>query len=245
MKKLNVFIFRKYIVNLCILGLVVIIGLAVAFGVNFNGKKAQETSAAQGAIYQGDTSSNKISLMINVCWGTEYLGDMLDTLDAKGAKVTFFVGGVWAADNEKMLLEMVERGHEIGNHAYSHKDHDKLTKQSSIKEISTTHKLVKSITAKEMNLFAPPSGAYNAQTVEAAESLGYKTIMWTRDTIDWRDQDVNTIYNRAVGNAAGGDLILMHPTACTRDALGKIIDTLQGQGFELVTVSDNLSGVQN
>lgn len=245
MKKLNVFVFRKYIVNLCILGLIVIIGLAVAFGVNFNGSKTQETSASQGAIYQGDTSSNKISLMINVCWGTEYLGDMLDTLDEKGVKATFFVGGVWAADNEKILLEMVERGHEIGNHAYSHKDHDKLTKQSSIKEISTTHNLVKSITAKEMDLFAPPSGAYNAQTVEAAKSLGYKTIMWTRDTIDWRDQDVNTIYNRAINKAAGGDLILMHPTACTRDALGRIIDTLQGQGFSLVTVSDNLSGLQN
>ena len=78
-----------------------------------------------------------------------------------------------------------------------------------------------------------------------ASELGYKTIMWTRDTIDWRDQDVDLIYNRAIDGAKGGDLILMHPTECTRDALGRIIDTLQSQGFELVTVSDNLSGVEN
>ncbi len=244
MKKLNVFVFRKYIVNICIACLLVLIGLAVYFGVTF-GSGNKETSAGQGAIYQGDTSSHKISLMINVCWGTEYLADMLSTLEEKNAKVTFFVGGTWVADNEEMLVAMAEAGHEIGNHAYSHKDHDKLTRESSKKEISTTHSLVRSMLGIDMTLFAPPSGAYNSQTVEVASELGYKTIMWTRDTIDWRDQDVDLIYNRAIDGAKGGDLILMHPTECTRDALGRIIDTLQSQGFELVTVSDNLSGVEN
>lgn len=240
MKKLNVFIFKKYVVNLCIFAMIVIVGLAVVFGVNFSSDDSTPASAQQGAIYQGDTNSNKISLMINVYWGTEYLGDMLDTLEEKNAKVTFFVGGTWAVDNDELLIKMAEKGHEIGNHAYSHKDHDKLTKESSKKEISTTHNLVKSVIGKDMTLFAPPSGAYNAQTVACAKELGYKTIMWTRDTIDWRDQDVETIYNRAVNDAKGGDLILMHPTECTRDALGKIIDKLQSQGYELVTVSQNL-----
>lgn len=243
MKKLNVFIFKKYVVNLCILGLIVIVGLAAIFGANFSSGDSTPTSAQQGAIYQGDTNSNKISLMINVYWGTEYLGDMLDTLEEKNAKATFFVGGTWVADNDELLVRMAEKGHEIGNHAYSHKDHDKLTKESSKKEISTTHNLVKSTIGKDMTLFAPPSGAYNAQTVECAKQLGYKTIMWTRDTVDWRDQDVETIYNRAVNDAKGGDLILMHPTACTRDALGRIIDKLQSQGYELVTVSQNLESV--
>lgn len=240
MKKLNVFIFKKYVVNLCIFALIIIVGLAVLFGADFSSGESTPTSAQQGAIYQGDTNSKKISLMINVYWGTEYIGDMLDTLAEKNAKATFFVGGTWVADNDELLIKIAEKGHEIGNHAYSHKDQDKLTKESSKKEISTTHKLVKSVIGKDMTLFAPPSGAYNKQTVECAKELGYKTIMWTRDTIDWRDQDIETIFNRAINGAKGGDLILMHPTACTRDALGRIIDTLQSQGFELVTVSQNL-----
>lgn len=239
MKKLNVFVFKKYVVNLCIIGVVALIAIAVALGITLN-KPSQQASTSQGAIYQGDTSSNKISLMINVYWGTEYLGDMLDVLDEKNVKATFFVGGVWAADNEQLLVSMVECGHEIGNHAYSHKDHDKLTAESSKKEISTTHNLVKSMTGVDMTLFAPPSGAFNSQTVECAKELGYKTIMWTRDTIDWRDQDANLIYNRAIENAKGGDFILMHPTACTLESLPKIIDTLIQNGFSLTTVSDNL-----
>ena len=239
MKKLNVIVFKKWIVNFCILALIVLVGFAAFVGVNLSTTQ-EVASKNKGGIYQGNTDSKNISLMINVCWGTEYLGAMLDTLDEKGVKATFFVGGVWAADNEDMLLNIVERGHEVGNHSYSHKDHDKLTRESVKKEIQTTHNLVKSTCGVEMSLFAPPSGAYNTQTVEVAKELGYKTILWTRDTIDWRDQDTKTIYNRAVENAKGGDLILMHPTACTRDALPQIIDTLKANGFTLTSVSETL-----
>ena len=91
-----------------------------------------------------------------------------------------------------------------------------------------------------MNLFAPPSGSYSKTTIETAKELGYTSIMWSRDTIDWRDQDENLIYSRAVKNAAGGDLILMHPTEKTAAALPKIIETLLGEGFNLTTVSECL-----
>ena len=93
-----------------------------------------------------------------------------------------------------------------------------------------------------MNLFAPPSGAYNKTTVEIAKQLGYKTIMWTegRDTIDWRDKDSEIVFQRAVKNAKGGDFVLMHPSLHTKNALEKIITTLQGQGFEICSVTKNL-----
>ena len=96
-----------------------------------------------------------------------------------------------------------------------------------------------------MNLFAPPSGAYNKTTVSCATSLGYQTIMWTRDTIDWRDKDANLIYNRAVKNPNGGDLILMHPTDATVKALPRIIETLQSKGFTLTSVSENIKTLES
>ncbi|MEG2687770.1 MAG: polysaccharide deacetylase family protein, partial [Clostridia bacterium] len=49
-------------------------------------------------------------------------------------------------------------------------------------------------------LFAPPSGSIGNDMFKACEQLNYKVIMWTRDTIDWRDQDANVIYNRAIKN---------------------------------------------
>jgi peptidoglycan/xylan/chitin deacetylase (PgdA/CDA1 family) len=107
-------------------------------------------------------------------------------------------------------------------------------------EIQTCHEIVKEVLGIEMELFAPPGGSYNSNTIKAAEFLNYKTIMWTRDTIDWRDHDAALIYNRAVTNMMGGDLILMHPTENTADALSDIIDYAKSHNFELVTVSENL-----
>ena len=71
--------------------------------------------------------------------------------------------------------------------------------------------------------------------------LGYKTIMWTRDTIDWRDHNSSLIYNRAVTNMCGGDLILMHPTENTVEALTNIILYAKKHNFVLSTVSETLA----
>lgn len=206
------------------------------------GEVSTSTMAVSGVYYNGDKQTNKISLMINVYWGSEYLDDILTTLKEKDVKTTFFIGGTWAVLNENYLKKIYEDGHEIANHGYHHKDHDKISEEENLKEIKTTHTIVKELLGVDMNLFAPPSGAYDKTTVACASSLGYKTIMWTRDTIDWRDHDANLIYSRAIKNAHGGDLILMHPTKDTASALGRIIDYLHGQNFTLTTVSDNIMG---
>lgn len=236
MKVLTINLHRHFVNFLIVVMLVVVSALAV-LGVNL----ATTTSVINGVYYSGNTESNKISLMINVYWGTEYLDDMLDILDKYDVKTTFFVGGTWAVKESDMLKKIYEQGHEIGNHGYSHKDQDKLNREQNKNEILLTHTLVSELIGVDMDLFAPPSGAYNKTTVAVATELGYKTIMWTRDTIDWRDKDAELIYNRAIKDAKGGDLILMHPTACTLEALEKVIVNLQEQGFELTTVSENLS----
>ncbi len=209
---------------------------------SFGGSAFGATKVINGVYYSGNENSDKVSLMINVYWGTEFLDDMLQTLRENDVKTTFFVGGIWANQETEMLKKIYAEGHEIANHGYFHKDHAKLSLEKNLKEISSTHDIVKSVLGVEMNLFAPPSGAYNKQTVEAANSLGYKTIMWTegRDTIDWRDKDSKTIYNRAIKNCKGGDFVLMHPTKATAEALGDIIKKIKSLGFTLTTVSDNL-----
>lgn len=192
--------------------------------------------------YSGNQKSNKITFMVNVYWGTEYIDGFLDIFEKYNIKTTFFVGGMWAEDNPDVLKKIFSCGHEIANHGFHHKDHDKLSYQKNCDEILGCHNIVKNILGIDMNLFAPPSGAYNKATVEIAKQLGYKTIMWTegRDTIDWRDKDSEIVFQRAVKNAKGGDFVLMHPTLHTKNALEKIITTLQGQGFEICSVTKNL-----
>ena len=64
-----------------------------------------------------------------------------------------------------MLKKMYDAGHEIGNHGYSHKDQDKLNREQNKNEILTTHTLVNDLIGVNMDLFAPPSCAYNKTTV--------------------------------------------------------------------------------
>lgn len=194
-------------------------------------------SANPNVIYQGNTSNNRVCFMINVYWGTEYIEDMLDVFDVYNVKTTFFIGGMWASKNVDLLKEISSRGHEMANHGYYHKDQDKLTKSQNEDEIMMTHKLIKANLGIDMNLFAPPSGAFDDEVVDVATSLNYKTIMWTRDTIDWRDKDSDLVYKRAIKNLKNGDLILMHPTNHTLDALSSILAYAQNNGFLPSTVS--------
>ena len=92
----------------------------------------------------------------------------------------------------------------------------------------------------DIKLFAPPSGSFGQNTLKAAQSMGYKTIMWTKDTIDWRDQDENVLYQRAINKPKGGDLILMHPTLSTSKILGKVLAFYQKEGYNLTTVYENI-----
>ena len=120
MKKLS----RKttYVCNAILLSLI-----AIVFAVSFLPQRAVYIygGSADGAIYKGNTLKNNVSLMFNVYENTDVVCDIVDALDARGIKATFFVGGCWADDNEQALCKINKSGHEIGNHGYFHKSHKK------------------------------------------------------------------------------------------------------------------------
>lgn len=234
---------NRWAINSIIISVLICVGVFASIAGNIGYLPTSTT--VSGVYYNGDKNSKNISLMINVYWGTEFIEPMLEIMKGKNVKTTFFVGGTWAVLNHDVLEKIYKQGHEIGNHGYHHKDHDKISEEENFNQIKNTHVVVKELLSIDMTLFAPPSGAYNKTTVASASGLGYKTIMWTRDTIDWRDHNADLIYNRAIKNASGGDLILMHPTESTLKALPRIIDALQEKGFNLTSVSDNIGRVES
>ena len=235
MKKLN----RRITI---ITNLILVVVFTLVFAISFLPENSMPIYGGKDidAIYNGNRENKKISLMFNVYENTKIVNDIVDTLNEHGYKATFFVGGCWADDNVDTLKRILEHGHEIGNHGYFHKEHKQLNYEKNKEEIFNTHVVVKALCGAEMNLFAPPSGSFSNTTLEVADSLGYKVIMWSKDTIDWRDKDENTVYSRAVNNIYNGDLVLMHPKEHTLRALPRILDFYNDIGFSVVTVSDNL-----
>jgi probable sporulation protein (polysaccharide deacetylase family) len=192
-------------------------------------------------IYKGNENNPIIAFECNVVWGTDYIGPMLDVFKEHDIRITFFIGGEWAKNNPALLNRMKAEGHELGNHGYSHKHHSKLDLEQNRKEILGTEKEIESITGVKTTLFAPPYGEFNEITIKAADSLGYKTVMWSIDTIDWKRDGIDKIIHRVMKNPHNGAMVLMHPTADTVAALPVIIERLQSQGYSIGTVSEALA----
>lgn len=192
------------------------------------------------AIYNGNRENPNVSLMFNVYENTEIVNGIIDLLDDRGVKATFFVGGCWADDNSETLKRIVASGHELGNHGYFHKDHKTLNYEKNREEIYLTGVVTEALCGVKPLLFAPPSGSFSDVTLDAAYDLGMKTVMWSKDTVDWRDGDIGTIVKRATNGATNGDLILMHPKPHTLKALPQIIDYFVSAGLNIVTVGENI-----
>jgi probable sporulation protein (polysaccharide deacetylase family) len=191
-------------------------------------------------IYRGNPAKPMVAMMINVAWGDEYLPSMLETMDAENVKATFFLDGSWLAKHEDTAKLILAHGHELSNHAYSHPDMSRLDDARQRQEIGKTEALLKKIGVRNV-WFAPPSGDYDARTVRIAREFGLRTVLWTLDTLDWRKPPPASVVAKIHRRIGPGQLILMHPTAASRDALPGMIAAIKEKGYRLGTVSETLS----
>lgn len=191
-------------------------------------------------IDRGNEDSNYIAFACNVDWGNEVLPEMLDILDKEDIKITFFVTGRWAKTFPELMKELVSRGHEIGSHGYQHVDYGSLSLKDNKDQIRKADEIINQYTNEKITLFAPPSGAYNDNTLVAAEELGYKTILWTIDTIDWRAGSTKDIIVDRVlkKDNFNGAIVLMHPMPETAKALPTLIEAMGEKGLKVGRVSD-------
>ena len=202
---------------------------------------AAHVSGLEDRVHYRGTSGDGVSLMFNVYWGTQEVEGILEALAEYDAKATFFIGGSWADDNTACVRKIVEEGHEVGSHGYFHRDHTTLGYEGNVEEISRSVQFLQLAAGVPVTLFAPPSGAYDEDTVNAAESLGLRTVMWSRDTVDWRDKDEETCYLRATEDLQAGELILMHPMEHTLAALPRILEYCKSHSLRPITVGENLA----
>lgn len=85
----------------------------------------------------------------------------------------------------------------------------------------------------------PPFGEYNNTVIQAASSIGYKTIQWSVDSLDWKNSTSDQIYARVMGQIKPGDIVLFHNAAPgTPGAIRRIIPDLIKQGYRIVPVSE-------
>jgi len=188
------------------------------------------------------TNNKYIAFTMNVDWGNEVIPDILKTLREKNVKITFFVTGRWAKEYPELFQSIIKEGHEIGSHGYHHLNYGNLNLAQNEEEIKMAEKEIMKNTSIKPIYFAPPSGSYNESTLAAADKLGYKTILWSIDTIDWRQGSTEGVILQRVleKKQHEGAIVLMHPMPETAKALPQLIDKLREKGLEVGSITDIL-----
>lgn len=192
-------------------------------------------------IYRGNSQKPMVSFLINVAWGNEYLPGILATLKKHHITATFFLEGNWVKKNPDLAKMIAESGNEIGNHSFSHPDMKLLTAERARAEMLKTNEVIQATIGRSCEWFAPPSGSYNADTVRIADQLNMKTVMWTVDTVDWRNPSPDDLINRVMGKIGNGSMVLMHPTEATANALDRLITQIEQKNLKIGSVSELIS----
>lgn len=168
----------------------------------------------------------------------QYTVELLDGLKKRGVHATFFVMGKQAEQYPEIIKRMEEEGHLIGNHTYSHLQLKKSNREEFKKELTKTSEIIQEITGEELQYVRPPYGTWD-KTFET--ELNMFPVLWTIDPLDWCKNDASCIVRNVLSKAGENDIILMHdqyPSSIS--AALEIVDTLERQGYEFVTVEDLL-----
>lgn len=164
---------------------------------------------------------------------------LLDGLAQRGVHATFFLVGSMAADNHDLVRRMAAEGHQIALHTYDHSSSQGLVGLSEPQfrvQVDTTRDLLTALTGQTMFAFRPPYGFVDDSVRLWADA---PIILWSVDTEDWRDQNVDRITQHIVSHAEDGAIVLLHDIFSTSvESALNAIDILLEQGYHFVTVNE-------
>lgn len=202
----------------------------------------------EGIVRRGPVKM-KIALTFDDGPSPDYTPRVLDVLKKYEVKATFFLVGRHVEKYPEVAKRILQEGHEIGNHTYSHRDLVPSSKRKLIYEVERCRKTFKDVLGIETYLFRPPRGIYSEAVRQFIVDRGFKMILWSISGIDWAGTPAGVIAKRIIRSAHPGAIILLHDSGAllkseghsrmnTVKALELIIPALKEKGFEFVTVSE-------
>lgn len=186
--------------------------------------------------------TKRIALTFDDGPSDRYTAEILDILREYDVKATFFVIGKNVEAHPDLLRRTAYEGHEIGNHTYSHPHLKAIDEAKLSEEVTRAAALLQEVAGIRTSLFRPPEGIITPAVTAAAEKGGYRTVLWSIDTMDWALNPASKIVQTVKREASDGDIVLFHDWVAgdspTPAALRQIIPWLKAEGFTFVKVSE-------
>ncbi len=182
---------------------------------------------------------NTICLTFDEGYENGYTEQILDTLAEKDVKAIFFCTYDYVTENPKLVLRMINEGHILANHSYSHYNMTEIDLETAQEEITLLHDYVEENFDYTMRYFRFPEGVFSEQTLALAAELGYTSVFWSFAYADWdvsNQPDEDEALETITSSTHSGAIILLHAVSETNaNILGSVIDEIRQQGYEFTT----------
>ena len=180
---------------------------------------------------------------------SEFTLEVLELLKKYDAKATFFCIGKNIEKHPEILQKVIDEGHLVGNHSYSHsKFFDFYTEPTIRKELQKTDQLLEKFTSKKINFFRPPYGVTTPSIGRALKITGHKVIGWNIRSLDGGTKNQDLILSRIKKRVSPGGIVLLHDTGShSVSVLEQFLQFLQQNQYEVVSVEEllNLKSYEN
>ena len=160
--------------------------------------------------------------------------------------------GSWVEQLPEIVSDTAARGHELGNHTWTHVDADRTRELATLRdEVSRTNEVVERVTGRRPSLLRPPYGSDPGRFARVAPECGLEaTVLWSVQSFDWQDPEPESIVDQVLAEVEPGAIVLFHdgqnetndarPRSSTLAALPTILERLRSDGYEFLTVSELL-----
>ena len=202
-------------------------------------------------IRKGPGNSNTIAVTFDDGPHEKYTPVLLDILDEKEGRATFFFAGQNIAQYKDLAKEVVKRGHLIANHTFSHRRALFIGREKLKDEIIKTKELIEDLTGKPNRYFRPPFGIITPSLLGICRTLDLSVLLWNVNTFDFLRKPADRIINRIKNKVHPGSIVLFHEChfnkksldySNTAIALKTVLDKGIFGGLKLVTVEELLEG---
>ena len=199
---------------------------------------------AYDAKFMGDPQEKTLYLTFDCGYEAGYTERILDVLASHQVKAAFFVVGNYIESQPNLIRRMVQDGHIVGNHTWSHPDMSAISdKQQFSQELQKTADAYEACTGETMlSYYRPPQGIYSQENLTMAKELGYRTVFWSLAYVDW-DQNQQPTENFAMDKLTSrihdGAVILLHSTSSTNaEILDRLLTEYENMGYEFETLEE-------
>jgi peptidoglycan-N-acetylglucosamine deacetylase len=197
---------------------------------------------------QGNSKITSLALTFDDGPDLKYTPKILDVLKKYHVKATFFVVGTQIQKYPATFRRLIREGHEVGSHSFQHLKFPELSAEQINYQLNHNNEIIRQYGGNPLKLFRPPYGALDPASIEIIGKLGYKIVLWTIDSLDWRGLKEPQVLSNVIPKLSRGDIVLQHCAADSKledlrgsnEALPEIIETAKSHGYRFVTISQLL-----